>query len=416
MLANLRPSVLRRTRVPLTRRPHRALLLVAALLAALFAGCISTPPNGSRDPAGVGVTPSGSPESSYNGPASMPTAGTGRISIVITGDVLLHERLWATARQDGHGSMDFAPALAPVKSLISGADLAICHLETPLAPESGPYHGYPRFSAPPQVARALKVTGYDACSTASNHSFDGGAAGVTRTLDTLDAAGLRHAGTARTPAEAAAPVLLDVRGVKVALLSYTFGFNGIPYPGGDTWRANRLDESRIRAAAKKARAAGAQIVVLVCHWGTEYNHRPNAQQRTLAPRFAADPDIDLVVGHHAHVVQPLEKIGDTWVAYGLGNFVAAHAEPSAANTEGLLVRFTFRRSADGSWHTSNAEYAALLDTEAVPVRVLDVRHELGTHGSGLASADRLRQAQRSTDAVVNSLGAAEDGARPIASQ
>jgi poly-gamma-glutamate synthesis protein (capsule biosynthesis protein) len=210
-------------------------------------------------------------------------------------------------------------------------------------------------------------------------------------------------------------VLLDVRGVKVALLSYTFGFNGIPHPGGDTWRANRLDESHIRAAARKARAAGAQIVVLVCHWGTEYDHQPNTQQRTLALRFAADPDIDLVVGHHAHVVQPLEKIGDTWVAYGLGNFVAAHRQPTAANTEGLLVRFTFRRAADGSWHVSNAEYAALLITDTLPMRVLDVRHELGTRGSGQASPDRLRQAERRTEAVVDSRGAAEDGATPITS-
>ncbi len=409
--------------VSLTCRPRRALLVVG-LLAALFAGCTNTPPDVSGEPSS---TPSGrtqspqsrqspqDPQSSHSVPGSAGTAATDRISIAITGDVLLHERLWATARFDGHGAMDFAPALAPVKALVSGADLAICHLETPLAPAAGPYHGYPRFSAPPQVATALKQTGYDACSTASNHSFDGGAAGVTRTLDTLDAVGLRHAGTARTPAEAVTPVLIDVRGVEVALLSYTFGFNGLPYPGGDTWRANRLDESRIRAAAKTARAAGAQIVVLVCHWGTEYSHQPNTQQRTLAPRFAADPDIDLVVGHHAHVVQPLEKIGDTWVAYGLGNFVAAHAESSASNTEGLLVRFTFRRAADGSWHTSNAEYAALLDTAAVPVRVLDVRHELGTHGSGLASPDRLRQAQRSTEAIVNSRGAAEDGATPISS-
>ncbi len=336
-----------------------------------------------------------------------------RLTVVATGDVLLHERLWVTARRDGHGRLDFGPLLAGVKPLVSSADLAICHLETPLAPAGGPYRGYPLFAGPPQIATALKQTGYDACSTASNHSFDGGAAGVDRTLDTLDAAGLRHAGTARSAAEAG-PAMVDVRGVKVALLSYTYGFNGLPYPHGETWRANLLSEDRVHADARRARAAGAAIVVVICHWGDEYSPHPSAQQLRLAPRFVADSNIDLVVGHHAHVVEPMEKIGGKWVAYGLGNLVAAHREPQSRMSEGLLARFTFTRGADGRWATSKAEYAPLLVTDRMPVRVLDVRRELTHHpGTGPASQERLRLARGRTDDVVNSRGAARDGATPI---
>src|SRR5437016_6180171 len=140
-----------------------------------------------------------------------------RITVIATGDVLLHERLWTTAKRDGDdGQWDFAPLMASVKLLVQKADLAIAHLETPLAKPGGPYRGYPLFLGPPQIAAALKQTGYDLCPTASNHSFDGGAAGIDRTLDTLDTAGLKHAGTATSRTEAEQITVVDVNGVKVA--------------------------------------------------------------------------------------------------------------------------------------------------------------------------------------------------------
>jgi poly-gamma-glutamate synthesis protein (capsule biosynthesis protein) len=328
------------------------------------------------------------------------------LTLVATGDVLLHERLWTTAKRDGsNGSWDFAPVMSSVKSLVQGADLAVCHLETPLAPLGGPYRGYPMFQGPPQIAAALKQTGYDVCTTASNHSFDSGADGLDRTLKTLERAGLRHAGTARTPAEAETPMIVDVRGVKIAVLSYTYGFNGLPYPGGDTWRAGTIDVPAIKAMAKKARQAGAEIVVVSCHWGTEYSSRLNDQQREVAPQLLADSNIDLLLGHHAHVVQPMEQHHGRWVAYGLGNLIAAHREPSSPKAEGLLVRFTFQRSGD-RWTTSKAEYAPLLMTDALPVRVLDVRRELAKPGLAAARRTRLERAERRTTATVRSLGAA----------
>ena len=325
-----------------------------------------------------------------------------------TGDVLLHERLWTTAKRDGdHGSWDFAPLMASVKPLVKAADLAVCHLETPLAPLGGPYHGYPLFQGPPQIAAALKQTGYDVCTTASNHSFDAGAAGVDRTLNTLERAGLRHAGTARTRVEAETPTIIDIRGVKIAQLSYTFGFNGLPYPQGQTWRAGKISVPAIQAMAKAARDLGAEIVVVSCHWGDEDSAKLNAQQREVAPQLLADSNIDLVIGHHAHVVQPMEQINGKWVAYGLGNLVAAHREPSSTKAEGLLVRFTFKRDGD-RWTTEQAEYAPLLMTDALPVRVLDVRRELAKPGLAAARRRRLQLAERRTTATVRALGAAPE--------
>jgi poly-gamma-glutamate synthesis protein (capsule biosynthesis protein) len=385
----------------------RRLVTVAACL---LAGCTGTGP----DP------PATSPEATSRPPVtpSTTTPPTPRsFTLVATGDVLLHPRLWQQARADaartGRGLMDFAPMLAPIRPLVRGADLAICHLETPLAPAGGPYAGYPRFAGPPQIVPALAATGYDACSTASNHSFDGGAAGIRRTLDALDAAGIAHAGSARSAAEARRTTLLTVQGVRVALLSYTYGFNGIGYPGGDRWRANVIDVDGIRSAARAARARGADAVVLALHWGTEYVQAPDARQRALAPVVTRIREVDLVIGHHAHVVEPVQRVGRTWVVYGMGNLVAWHATPGPANAEGLLVRFTLARAASGRYRVTRAGYEPLLVARDAPVRVLDAAAALARRRYGSAGRARLEQAVARTDRVVNSLGARADGLRRI---
>ncbi|MGW6282158.1 CapA family protein [Kribbella sp. NPDC055071] len=375
---------------------RRAVLggLLAGVGALATAGCA----------AATAADTGGAPKVKHSGPEAGKGNRPDRLTLVATGDVLLHERLWTTAKRDGNGGgWDFAPLMASVKPLVQKADLAIAHLETPLAPLGGPYHGYPLFQGPPQMAAALKQTGYDLCTTASNHSFDGGAAGVDRTLKTLEQAGLRHAGTARTRTESETPTIIDVQGVKIASLSFTFGFNGLPYPNGQAWRAGTLDAATIQRKAKEARDRGAEIVVVSCHWGTEYSKSLNDQQRELAPKLLADSNIDLVIGHHAHVVQPMEQLNGKWVAYGLGNLVAAHREPSSTKAEGLLVRFTFRRDGD-RWSTEQAEYAPLLMTDTLPVRVLDVRRELATATGSRRS--RLELAERRTTATVTALGAA----------
>ena len=339
-------------------------------------------------------------------------------TLVAAGDVLLHQPLWDQAAADaaaaGAAGRDFRPLLAGVAPLVSGADLAVCHLETPVAEPGGPTHGYPSFSVPPEIVPALVDTGFDACTTASNHTFDRGAAGIDRTLAALDAAHLGHTGSARTPAEAGTTTLVPVAGAEVALLSYTYGFNGIPPPNGETWRSNPIDPDRIRADAAAARAAGADVVVVALHWGDEYRHEPNAQQRSLAPDLVRSPDIDLVLGHHAHVVQPVEAVDGEWVVYGMGNMVANHGTPGAANEEGLLVRFTFTEGPRG-WRVARAEYAALLVVKpGPPIRLVDVGAALGSGPTDPTLRARLQLAWDRTAATVDALGATAHGLSPIA--
>ncbi len=403
-----------------TRGLRTACSLAGSLL--ILAGCADDPG------AGPGAAPGSEHRTSEPAattsptttrvPSPPPTLAPRSITLVATGDVLPHERLWTQAQRDAHpdGTWNFAPQLAGIAPLVSGADLAICHLETPLAASAATAEGYPTFAAPPEIVPALAGAGYDACTTASNHTFDQGAAGVDRTLAALDAAGIRHAGSARTPHEDATPVLIEVasssggRPVTVGLISYTYGFNGIPYPDGEVWRSNVIDHQAVLADAAEARAAGAEVVVAALHWGTEYDQQPNADQLALAPVLLASPDIDLLLGHHAHVVQPVENIGGEWIVYGMGNLMANHAEPQGAKSEGLLVRFTFTEDrGSGRFAATAAEYLPLYQTYEPPVEVLDVPMSLTTGDTGSAGVERLRTALQRTTAVVESRGAAENG-------
>jgi poly-gamma-glutamate synthesis protein (capsule biosynthesis protein) len=305
------------------------------------------------------------------------------VTVVMNGDVLLHNTLWETARMDaartGRGAMDFRPLLADLRPVISGADLAICHLETPLAPAGGPYYSYPVFSVPPAIVPALKWEGYDACTTASNHSLDQGFEGIQRTLADLDRAGIAHAGTAVTRKAAHTPLILDAHGVKVALIEAAYGTNGIPLPAAEPWSVPLIHPPAILRMAAKARAAGADIVLVALHWGTEYMHEPSADQVAIAQRLSRSPDIDFIYGHHVHVVQPYDKVNGTWVVYGLGNTVAEQDPAVEGVYDGNTCRVTFRERADGSFRVAKLEYIPTMITQydgVHPMRVLNVPQSL----------------------------------------
>jgi poly-gamma-glutamate synthesis protein (capsule biosynthesis protein) len=250
------------------------------------------------------------------------------VTIAMAGDVLLHPQLIAQARADAGDDtdstvdgMDFFPMLAAQQRYVAGADIGICHLETPLADPAGPFENYPAFSVPPQVLPALTRTGFDACSTASNHTIDQGTTGLNRTLDDLDAAGILHDGSYRSQADSRVPVVINTPHGRVGFISVAYGFNG--NEPDEPWQVGTIDIDAIKARAHLARAAGADLVVVAMHAGEEYDHTPNPEQKDTAKVLLADPDIDLVYGHHAHVVQPMEKINGKWAIYGLGNDIAA---------------------------------------------------------------------------------------------
>jgi poly-gamma-glutamate capsule biosynthesis protein CapA/YwtB (metallophosphatase superfamily) len=245
------------------------------------------------------------------------------ISMAFSGDILPHSPLWRRAARNHEPAIgfDFRPMLAGLADLHDSVDLAVCHLETPIAPVGEELSTSPFYGVPAEVVDAIAAAGFDRCSTASNHAADRGTDGVDRTVDVLEAAGIEQSGMARRPAEIE-PGVFDVDGITVSHLSYTFSYNGLSFPEGEDWRSAVIDPERIVADARTARTLGADVVIASMHWGAEGAHTPTGWQREIADEITADGLIDLVVGHHAHVLQPIELVNDTWVLYGLGNILS----------------------------------------------------------------------------------------------
>jgi poly-gamma-glutamate capsule biosynthesis protein CapA/YwtB (metallophosphatase superfamily) len=301
---------------------------------------------------GLGVLLLAGAGSLVGGPALELARAAGRlgqadrtVTLIASGDVLPHgavlRQATAFGRQTGH-PYEFRPMFADLRPILGRADLAVCHLEVPLSRDGRDVASWPSFNAPPQLAAALRWAGYDACSTASNHAMDRGAAGVAATLDVMDGAGLGHAGTARNPGEAGTATILEVSGLRVALLSYAYGLNGRSLPPGQPWLVNLIDPVRIVEDARAARRAGAGLVVVLLHWGEENRPTPSQSQRDLARRLLAAPEVDLILGHHVHVVQPIEQVGGKWVAYGMGNSLSNQTPAccAAGSQDGVLVHVT----------------------------------------------------------------------------
>ncbi|MFJ3581161.1 CapA family protein [Streptomyces sp. NPDC090127] len=372
---------------PGRRRGGYAVVAMAVCLAAVgatgvwFAGGAEpeAPSRGSGEQAAP-AAPTGPAAPSGIPPTPAPGQDARPFTLVATGDIIPYPSIIQRAAADAEGGAghDFRKILAGVAPIVSGADLALCHHEIPYGQPGGPYTGYPAFKAPHQLADALEETGYEGCSTASNHTLDAGFEGLKRTLDGLDRVGLKHVGSARDAEEAKAPAWYTAGGAKVAQLSYTYGTNGIPLPEGKPWAVNLTDRQRIVDDARAARRAGAQVVLLSIHWGTEWQEAPDQAQRDLAQALTTSrtdglPDIDLVIGTHNHVPQPYEKVNGTWVVYGMGDQVASfYSADKLRGNMSSIPRFTFGPSAEhpGRWTVTKAEYLTQYSDMGPPFRVV----------------------------------------------
>ncbi|MCW2991171.1 MAG: poly-gamma-glutamate synthesis protein involved in capsule biosynthesis [Solirubrobacterales bacterium] len=360
---------------------------------AVLAGCGGAGGRGAGPAAPPAITASDVQALPTTAPTKLP--GQTILRIVASGDFLIHQPVWDRALALGHGHYDFRPLFARVRPIIRGADLALCHIETPLIP--GTPQGYPVFRTPPALARAVKWAGWDLCSTASNHTVDAGQAGVDSTIAALDRAGLRHAGSARSAAGARHVAMARVKGIRVALLAYTQVSNGIPSP--HPWSLNMADAPRILRDARRARAAGAQVVIVNLHWGDEYVNAPSAAQRALAERLTRSPAITALVGQHVHVVQPIRRVHGKVVVYGEGNLVSNQTADCCApgSQDGIIAVLRVR--------VRGAE-AKVTRVRAIPIyvrhpdfTVIPVRRALA-HGSPDAAA--LRASLRRTRAALGS--------------
>ena len=277
------------------------------------------------------------------------------------GDVLMHMPVMESTPG---ASGDITDNVAAETPWVEGLDLALCGMEVPVAPD-GIYSGYPSFGTSSEVVGALARSGWDGCATASNHAADRGEAGV---IATLDAHGMGHAGTYRSKEDASVPFALyelerGGRTVTVAQISTTKDLNGLDDPTGHSVSLN--DVGAITKAAKSARAAGADLVVVHSQIGQEYETTPDNDQVSYARSLADSGQVDILFGAHPHVPQPAEKLSGgvegkgMWVSYSAGNYISNQDEGCCAplSDVGQLVWADITSHADGSvsvdklnWH------------------------------------------------------------------
>ena len=182
------------------------------------------------------------------------------LTVEASGDLLIHSPVWERAQELSGGSgYNFAPLFAQIKPIIKRVDVPLCHVETPMTPT--PPQGFPIFNTPPELALAIHQTGFRACSTAATHTLDQGQAGIDDTNRALDRAGVLHTGAFSSAAAQRTPLILTVKGVRVAFLSYTELTNGIPSP--HPWSVNRANAPQILADAHLARSYGAQVASIL---------------------------------------------------------------------------------------------------------------------------------------------------------
>jgi len=277
------------------------------------------------------------------------------LSLVAVGDILMHQDVIKSAGLDAQG---FPGLWADLVPLFQQADLAFANLESPVAPTSG-RPGVPfQFNAPETLPAALKASGLTVLATANNHAYDQGAKGVLETLTRLRAQGLVPIGSGEDRAQAERTRVLERQGLHVAFLGCTDLFNNnLNRKDSEPW-VRPLDLEPVLQAVREARGR-ADLVVVSVHWGNEYQHRPSPRQREAAQALVA-AGCDLILGHHPHVLQPVEFVEGNGrrglVAFSLGNFISnqdrmypGDRTPVAEgdNRDGVALRVRFERGPGG---------------------------------------------------------------------
>ncbi len=277
------------------------------------------------------------------------------INLLFLGDIMQHDSQIASAYDPVTKTYNYRHNFQYLDDVMSATDFTIANLEFTFG--GRPFKGYPMFSAPDAMATALKDVGVDVLVTANNHSCDRRKKGILRTLDVLDSIGFQHTGTFRSQEarDTLYPLILNKRGIRLALLNYTYGTNGLPVPAPGM--VNLIDEEKMIADLKKARTLTPDKIIVFMHWGSEYTHNPNDKQKRVAELLFKN-GADIVIGAHPHVIQPMynqwKDSTDQVLVYSLGNFISGQRKPPRDG--GAAFVLTLNRDEDGEVRVNKAGY------------------------------------------------------------
>ena len=276
------------------------------------------------------------------------------ISFLFMGDIMGHGPQIKSAWQENKKQYEYSEVFNPLEDIISSVDFAIGNLEVTLAGK--PYKGYPQFSSPDELAVACKNSGMDVLVTANNHSCDRKNKGIVRTLDVLDSLKILHTGTFKDVKnrEKNNLLVLSKEGIKVGLLNYTYGTNGLPF--SDPVYVNLVDSVLIKKDVINAKNKDLDKLIVFVHWGYEYKDFPNSYQKKYN-RFFQDLGVDVVIGSHPHVIQPMvyskENNHEFLTVFSLGNFVSN--QRAERKDGGAMFRLSFQKT-DNNIQISRKEY------------------------------------------------------------
>lgn len=276
------------------------------------------------------------------------------ISFLFMGDIMGHGPQIKSAWQENKKQYEYSEVFNPLEDIISSVDFAIGNLEVTLAGK--PFKGYPQFSSPDELAVACKNSGMDVLVTANNHSCDRKNKGIVRTLDVLDSLKILHTGTFKDVKnrEKNNLLVLTKEGIKVGLLNYTYGTNGLPF--SDPVYVNLVDSVLIKKDVINAKNKDLDKLVVFVHWGYEYKDFPNSYQKKYN-RFFQDLGVDVVIGSHPHVIQPMvyskENKHEFLTVFSLGNFVSN--QRAERKDGGAMFRLSFLKT-DNNILISKKEY------------------------------------------------------------
>ena len=334
------------------------------------------------------------------------------------GDIMCHNTQYMDAYNQETGAYDFSYVFEDISFYTKTADIAIGSLETTFAGEEKGYSSYPTFNTPDSLAYELKSIGLDVLSTAGNHALDKGFDGLSRTIDVLDDADIAHLGTYKSQEEQDKVLFKYVKGVKIAFINYTYGTNGITVPSDKEFCVNLIDKDLIKKHIETAKEGNADIIVACMHWGSEYKTTPSTSQTELAD-FLFQNGVDIVLGNHPHVLEPMEKrtitledgtTKDRFIIYSLGNFIA---DQNAKNTRNsVILNLTITKHTDGKVTIDKADYVPIYmykDTllKTKKMKLIDINKAIANYESGTDTSigEKLYSTLKSEkESIVSILG------------
>lgn len=311
------------------------------------------------------------------------------IQLSVIGDIMCHNTQYNDAYENGLYNFNYV--FDDIREELSQADYTVGNLETTFAGSSKGYSSYPEFNTPESLALAIKDAGIDLVSTANNHSLDTRYYGIESTIDYLDQAGLVHTGTYKSKEAQDTTTIADIKGLKVAFLSFTYGTNGIPVPEGKEYCINLIDDDFIVDRLNLAKEQEPDIICVFMHWGEEYQTTPNQEQIRLA-NLLFENGANVILGSHPHVLQKMEKVElgteeepkEGFVIYSLGNFVSGQVKENTKDS--IILNLTLTKKGTGEVTIDSAKYIPIYTYRSGAgirqFKVLNIKNALDAYASG----------------------------------